>query len=153
MRKLLLLAAVLLACSKQETPPPPDSTPAMAPAPAMLMPGDLAGNWNAVGMPENSDSVVNRFTFTSVTDSTGKLTAEDNKTVVLYTQKFDADSVVATSSPYINPATPKGPKVTFRSVGRLKEGKLVGTSVVMLASKPDSVVSRGRWEATRAPAK
>ena len=59
--------------------------------------------------------------------------------------------MTATSAPYANPADAKAPKITFRSVGRLKDGKLVGTSMNMLADKPDSVVSRGRWEATKMP--
>ena len=30
-------------------------------------------------------------------------------------------------------------------------GKLAGTGTTMLASKPDSVLFRSRWEATKAP--
>jgi hypothetical protein len=33
----------------------------------------------------------------------------------------------------------------------MKEGKLVGTATLMLASKPDSVLGKSTWEATKAP--
>jgi hypothetical protein len=37
-------------------------------------------------------------------------------------------------------------------VGRLTgPGKMAGTATLMLASKPDSVVARVRWEATKSP--
>lgn len=154
MRKLLLLAVTVVACSKAETPPP-DTTAAMAPAPApaMLTAADVAGTWNGVGMLETGDSVVSRWTAEEVSDSTGKLTIVGSKEAIPYSRKLDADSMIVTSSPYTDPTMPKGPKVTFRSIGRLKDGKLIGTSANRLAAKPDSVVGRGRWEATRAPAK
>ena len=66
--------------------------------------------------------------------------------------KVDADSVISSSKPYKDPTLPKGtPNVTFRAVGRMKDGKLVGTTTLMLASKPDSVVGKSNWEATKAP--
>ncbi|MEQ1692768.1 MAG: hypothetical protein ABMA00_15870 [Gemmatimonas sp.] len=154
MRKLLILAAALVACSKAETPAT-DTTamaPAMAPAPAALTAADVAGTWNGMNMGETSDSVTARWTAVNVDDNSGTLTIEGSKEAIPFTRVFDADSMVATSTAaYANPADAKGPKMMFRSVGRLKDGKLVGTSANMLASKPDSVVLRGRWEATRAP--
>jgi len=94
---------------------------------------------------------LSRWTSVHVTDSTGKLVLQGAKDSIPYKATYDADSMIAVSSPYTNPASPKGPKVTFRSVGRLKDGKLSGTVVTMLAAKPDSVVSRAKWEATKAP--
>jgi hypothetical protein len=41
--------------------------------------------------------------------------------------------------------------VTFRAVGRMVGGKLVGMSTTMLASKPDSVLGRSRFELTKTP--
>jgi hypothetical protein len=89
-----------------------------------------------------------------VTDSTGKFTFTTGgaKQPVDYAIKLDADSAIATSQPYTDPTLPKGtPKVVFRSVARMKDGKLVGTSNLMLASKPDSVIGKATWEATKAP--
>jgi hypothetical protein len=76
---------------------------------------------------------------------------EGQKDAIKFTRAFDADSMIATSEPYANPADAKAPKLVFRSVARMKDGKLVGTSVNMLADKRASVASRGRFEATKAP--
>jgi hypothetical protein len=109
------------------------------------------GTWNATSKIEG-DTATNTFTFKNATDSTGKLTFTKTKTSVDYTVKLDADSLVAVSKPYKDPGLPKGtPNVTFRSVGRMKDGKLSGTATIMLASKPDSVMGRATWEATKAP--
>jgi len=152
MRKLLCLAFVLAACSKAETPAA-DTTAAVAPpAPAMLTAADVDGKWNGMSMGETSDSVTNRWTTETIDGTSGKLTLEGAKEAIPFTRMFDGDSMVVTSTaPYANPADPKAPKMNFRSVGRLKDGKLVGTVTNTLADKPDSVVNRGRWEATRAP--
>ena len=86
-----------------------------------------------------------------MTDSTGKLTF-GNKQSVDYSIKLDADSMIATSKPYNDPALPKGsPKVIFHSIGHLKDGKLSGIAHLMLASKPDSLLATSNWEATKAP--
>lgn len=154
MRKLLILAVALAACSKAETPAT-DSTamaPAMAPAPSALTAADVAGSRNVAGMGETSDSITGRWTTVNVDDTSGVLTPEGSTQKIPFKRVFDADSMIVTSTAaYANPATANGPKLMFRSVGRLKDGKLVGTSATMLAANPDSVVQRGRWEATRAP--
>jgi hypothetical protein len=155
MRKAFLLAALVVACAKKETPaadtaaaPPPPPPP---PPPAAITAADVKGTWTATAKREG-DTTTTAFTFTNVTDSTGKLTFTKTKQTVDYSVKYDADSTIATSKPYNDPNMPKGaPKVTFRSVGRMKDGKFTGTAALMLASKPDSVVSRSTWEATKAP--
>ena len=150
MRKFFFLAAALVACSKAETPA--TDTTAMAPAPAMapLTAAELTGKWSGMTMAETSDSVTARWTTESADGVAANLTIDGSKDVIPSTLTYDADSVVGTSNvPYAS--DPKAPKVFFRSVGRLKDGKLVGTVTNTLASKPDSVVSRGRWEATKAP--
>jgi hypothetical protein len=153
MRKLLVLAVALAACSKAETPA--TDTTAMAPAmaaPTALTAADVTGSWNVVGMGETGDSITGRWTTVNVDDTSGVLTPEGSTEKIPFKRMFDADSMIVTSTAaYSNPADAKGPKLMFRSVGRLKDGKLVGTSATMLADKPDSVVQRGRWEATRAP--
>ena len=152
MRKAFLLALAVVACAKTETPPA--DTPAAAtppPAPAALSAADLRGTWNGTGRREGSDSVINFVTMTT-TDSTGKLVIAGSKDTVNTTAKFDGDSVVVTSAVYKDPSVPKNPpNLVFRSVGRLKDGKLVGTAYISPAAKRDTVVSRVNWEATRAP--
>jgi hypothetical protein len=148
MRTLILLAVVLGACAPKEAATP-DSVATVAPAPVALTADMVSGTWNGVSMAEGSDSVTFRWTTTQVSDSEGLLKFEGTSDAVPFTRTFDADSMIATSGPYTPPGAAGGPKLTFRSVGRLVDGKLVGTSVNMLADKPDSVVARGRWEATR----
>src|SRR6478672_963983 len=153
MRKVFILAMLVVACAKKE--PAPDTTtpapPPPPPPPAALTAADMKGTWNGVSKREGDTTTV-AWTAANVTDSTGKLTFTAAKRSVDYAVKYDADSMVATSKPYNDPTLPKGtPKVIVRSVARMKDGKLVGSSTIMLASKPDSVLGKGNWEATKAP--
>ena len=101
-------------------------------------------------MAEASDSLISKWTVTG--DGTnGKWIVEGQKDSVATTTTYDADSMIVTSVAYKEPNVKGNPMVTFRSVGRLTGGKLVGTAAVMPASKPDSVIARFRWEATKAP--
>ena len=153
MRKTLFLALAVVACSTNDasktdsaagTVPPPPA------APAKLTAADVAGTWTGTTMAESKDSVTNRWTSIRDTDSTSKLVFENAKDTVMYSVVYDADSMVATSKPYTSPSDPKT-KVVFRSVGRMKDNRLVGMVVTTLASKPDSVVARSRFEATKKP--
>ncbi|MDQ3698427.1 MAG: hypothetical protein M3373_10465 [Gemmatimonadota bacterium] len=150
MRKVMLLAALLAACTTAETPEA-DTSAVTAATPGTLTAADVAGNWTGTSMLEGSDSVVSRWTAVRESDSMGKLVTEGSTDSVAYTLTFDADSMVATSVPYPDSTIAGGAQVKFRSVGRLSDGRLIGTAVTTLATMPDSVVSRTRWEATRAP--
>jgi hypothetical protein len=82
----------------------------------------------------------------------GKMVTEGSTDTTTATTTYDADSLISTSSPYTARDLPGTPTVTFRSVGRLTgPGQMSGTATLLLASKPDSVVARVRWEATKAP--
>jgi hypothetical protein len=155
MRRTLLILCAAAACSRGDAPADTtvaSSTTAATPAAATLTAADLQGDWAGTGRPETSDSVTSRWIVSRTSDSTGVLSYEGSTTKVNYSMRFDADSMVATSEAYNDPAMPKGaPKVLFHSVGRLKGDTLVGTSRLVLAAKPDSVIGRGRWEATRKP--
>jgi hypothetical protein len=154
MRKLLLAVVLVTACSKAETPavdtaaktsPPPPA------APAKLTAADVSGIWHGESKADGKDSVVAKWTTVRTSDSTGKIVFAGSKDSIAVSSKFDADSMISTSVAYTSPRTPKGPKVMFRSIGWLKDGKLSGKSATLLASKPDSVLGRGTWEATKAP--
>jgi len=156
MRKLLFVAVIVTACAKAE-PPKADTTTAMAapaaapaPAPAKLTAADIAGTWNGESKPEGKDSVVSKWTVVMVTDSTGTITNAASKQKISFTTKFDADSMISPPEPYVD-ATTKGPKEVFHAVGWLKDGKLSGHSTATLASKPDSVLGRITWTASKAP--
>ena len=154
MRKVFLLTLAVVACSKAETPATDTAATVAAPppaAPAALTPADMRGTWNGTSKREGSDSTTT-FTVVSTSDSTGKIVFGTSKDSVPFTTKYDADSSIVTSAAYKDPTMPKNaPKVMFRSIGRLKDGKLVGTANLMLAAKPDSVIGKSTWEATKAP--
>ena len=153
MRKVFILALFVVACAKKE--PAPDTTtpapPPPPPPPPALTAADVKGTWKGTSKVEG-DTATHSFTITSVNDSTAKLTDVKSKQSVEYALKFDADSMIATSKPWNPPPSPKGaPKVIDHAVGHLKDGKLVGMATTVLASKPDSVLAKSNWEATKAP--
>ena len=149
MKKVILLAAVLFACAKKEEPAP--DTAATAVGPPALTAADLAGTWNGTALAENSDSVLFKFTVWSPTGMDSKTLVEGQKDTVAVTHVISGDSLVATSAPHVDPSMKGKPTVIFRAVGRLTGGKLAGNATVMLASKPDSVIVRNRFEMTKAP--
>ena len=154
MRTRILIACVLCACSPKDAKKADTAVmaePAAAPAPAALTAEMVKGTWNGVSMAEKSDSVIGRWTSSSPTGTEAAVVTVGMKDTVRYPFTFAGDSVVAVSQPV--PASPakNAPKVITRVVARMVGGKLVGTGVTVLAAKPDSVVLRGRWEATRQP--
>ena len=154
MRKVFFLALLVVACAKKEAPPADTAAPAPPPPPpppAALTAADVAGTWNGTSKREGDTATVN-FTVKSTSDSTGTVTFPKTKVTVDVKTKLDADSVISTSKAYTDPTLPKGtPKVVFRAVGHMKDGKLVGTTAIALAAKPDSVIGKANWEATKAP--
>lgn len=149
MRKLAIAAVVLaVGCAKQETPSTDSPAVAQASAPAPLTPADLAGSWEAVGMPLDRDTVVVRFTMTN--DSTGTKSetvfASGDKVTATSTT-YAGDSLVSIAGPFKS-QTRKGQQVTSRVVWRMQDGKLVGMSHSKYANG-DSVTFR--LTATRKP--
>jgi hypothetical protein len=155
MRSLVLvMPLVLFACAKSDktaTDTAGATAAAAAPAaPRPLAAADVMGNWQGQTMAQDKDTVLRKWTSVRATDSTGKLALAGAKDSIPYRVQYDADSMIITSQPYTSPGTPRGPKLVFRSIGRLKDGKLIGTVTTMLAAKRDSIVEHARWEATRA---
>jgi hypothetical protein len=147
---LLVAAAAVVACAKSETGA--GDSAAMSVAPAALTAADVQGTWSVVGMAETSDSVTGRWVASpGASDNEIRIVAEGTTDTLTWTRTFDADSMMATSPPFTPPAPAGSPQVVVQSVGRMQGAKLVGTSRTMLAAKPDSLLSRGRWEATRVP--
>ena len=156
MRKTFLLigAVSFVACAKKEAPVA-DSSTAAAPAvaPAALTAADLVGTWNGQSMAQGSDSVIARWS--CVQPAAGNeskcVDAANPRDTTVYTYTLTGDSVMFTSATYTPPALPKSPKVIDHVVGRRAGDRWMGTAVTTLASKPDSVVMRTRWEATKSP--
>ncbi len=152
MKKMMLFAALAVAaCAKPADDKAAMDSAAMAAGPAPLTAADIAGTWSGTAMAEGSDSVLFRFTAVSPNGMDGKSIVEGQTDSVQVTHMFDGDSLIATSATYTDQMMPGKPQVTFRAVGRMMGGKLVGTSAVMLASKPDSVLGRMRFEMTKSP--
>ena len=153
MRRMFLLAAAALACAQPDTAASDSAAAAAAAAPAALTAADLGGTWNGVSMVANSDSVTDRWTaMDGAAENQVKTISQSSPSdTVTWTRVLDADSMVVTSAPFTPSMPTNSPQVIVRAVGRLVDGKLVGTATTMLAAQPDSVINRGRWEATRAP--
>ena len=162
MRKTFLLigAVSFVACAKKEAGVADSSAAAPAAAapvaPAALTAADLVGTWSGQSMAQGSDSVIARWT--CVQPATGNeskcVDAAAPKDTTVYTYTISGDSVMLTSASYTPPtppAPPKSPQVIDHVVGRKAGDKWMGTAVTTLASKPDSVVMRTRWEATKSP--
>jgi len=160
MRKtfLAICAAPVVACAKKDTgvadsSPAASAAPAAAAAPAALTAADLVGTWNGQSMPQGSDSVLARWTCVQPAEGNQSkcVDAAAPKDTNVYTYTISGDSVMFTSAAYTPPAPPKSPQVIDHVVGRKSGDKWSGTAVTVLASKPDSVVMRTRWEATKSP--
>lgn len=150
---LLFIAAIsLVACSKSESAKP-DTTAAMAAkpaAPAAVTAADMAGTVNGKVMPLNSDSVVATFTCAPGSGPNTTVCINSTKDTVNYTYTLTgADSVVFESAPFTPKMPPKSPKLIDHVVGHLAAGQWTGTAASVLAAKPDSVIQRTRWTATK----
>jgi hypothetical protein len=157
MRKggLLIVAVSLVACAKTETPKADSAAPAAAAAPAApaaLTAADLVGTVSGKIMAPPNDSVVSTFVCTTASGSNVSkcVNSAAPKDTTDYTYTLSgADSVTWVSAAYAPPAPPKAPKQIDHVVGRLSGNKWAGTVVSVLASKPDSVLAKVKWEATK----
>jgi len=154
--RLLIAAVALAACAKNEAAKTDSAAPAAAAAtpaaPTAVTAADMVGTVNGKVMAQNSDSVLSNFTCTTAATGTVSKCVNGSapKDTVDYTYTLSgADSVTWTSAAHTPPVPPKSPKVIDHVTGRLAAGKWTGTIVTVLASKPDSVLSRTRWEATK----
>jgi hypothetical protein len=157
MRRLALLCCVaaIAACAKTEkpadttaaaatTPPPPP------PAPAPIALADVAGKWNVKSMNAANDSVLIEYVLDAKADTTGwTMTFPKGKPIPMHVRP-DADSIIIDAGPYPS-ALRKGVNVTIHGSSRLKDGKLVGTSVAHYAVKTADSVITIKTEGTKAP--
>src|SRR5687768_11034596 len=125
MRRLLIAPLLLLvACNRAEMPAT-DSPAAAAPAaPPMLTSEDVAGAWDAQGMPVGKDTVVVTFTMNNTDTGDGtSITFPSGLKVQNTRRQVDGDSMVAETGPFKSQVR-NGMNVTStRTVLRLKDGK------------------------------
>ena len=156
MRRLALCCcmAVVAGCSGTKDEPPKEAmedTAAAPPAPAAISLADVAGKWDVRVMPENADTTLVAFEMTATADTTGWTNNYQKRPPVpVRVVAVDGDSIVTEAGPFESMLR-KGVKVSTRTVNRLQDGKLVGTTTARYqGGGPDSVLHL-RSEATRKP--
>ena len=149
----------LAGCAKGEQQPAQDSTaaqaaaamPAPPPAPPAISLADVAGTWNMQTMAAESDSVLVSYQMTATADTTGWVFHFPKRPPVpIRVLSVAGDSVVTEAGPYQS-VLRSGAKVTTHSVMRLKDGKLVATTVAHYAVAGADSVRNLRAQGTRAP--
>jgi hypothetical protein len=146
-------AAILVGCGKSEVQPARDTT-AVAPATpetqAAISLADIAGKWKLRTMDEAGGNVV-ESELTATADTSGwTLTRPNGKTVPVRVVAVGGDSIITEAGPYES-ALRKGVQVRARTVIRLREGKLVGTTEARYTMKGGDSVANRPTEGTRAP--
>jgi hypothetical protein len=122
---------------------------AMPPAPMPLTEADMMGTWKGTTMAMGSDSVVNHWTELCGA-GVCKGIIDGMKDTMVQNYVLSGDSAIGTSVVYEEP-TMKGMKLQDTWVLRIANGKVMGTGHAHLATKPDSIVMRYRFEGMRAP--
>jgi type IV secretory pathway TrbL component len=117
--------------------------------PPALTEADVAGNWAASLMPEGSDSVLTTATYTCGSGSCRFVSALAPNDTVPFTYTISGDSTVYSAAAYKDAQS--GAMVTNSGVSRVSGNTASGSGMVRLADKPDSVVLRYRFTATRQP--
>ena len=120
--------SMIAACSKQEKPAdqPAAAAPPPPPPPPALTNADLAGTWDATGMPMDKDTVVVTLTMTNTPTGEGSYTMVGGQKVPATSRVLEGDSIVTQSAGFKS-AVRKGMNVSStRTVLRLRDGKLVG---------------------------
>ena len=127
-RSVMMCLVVLAACSRGETPAA-DSPAAATPAPAALTTADVAGTWDAEGMPMGKDTVVVRFTMTNSDTGSGTwITFPSGLKVQNTARQVSGDSMVSETGPFKSQVRNGMNVASTRTVLRMKDGKLVGTT-------------------------
>ncbi|MGK2963127.1 MAG: hypothetical protein ACSLFK_13445 [Gemmatimonadaceae bacterium] len=141
---LIPLVAVFLACTKSDAPAT-DTETAMAPAPAMmpvaLSDADVSGTWTGTSTAVGSDAVMTNWTQVCASGSC-KGTSRESKATTEYTYTLAGDSTVGVSKPFDGEGEMKGQRLIDHWTAHFDGGNVRGSGMMMLASRPDSVVVR-----------
>ncbi|MGH7527389.1 MAG: hypothetical protein ACREMX_11885 [Gemmatimonadales bacterium] len=150
-------AAVLVGCAKSEDRAAEEGTardtvaaPATPAASATISLADVAGKWKVRAMDEDGSNLI-ESELTATADTSGwTITFPGRKPIPVRVVAVAGDSLVTEAGPYES-LLRKGVQVRTRTVRRLQDGKLVGTSEARYATKGGDSVAHRRTEATRAP--
>jgi hypothetical protein len=124
---------------------------AMAPANGgTISLADVAGTWHNVSRPASgADTSSTQSTINAKADTTGWTMVVGKTTVPLHV-RVDGDSIIASSEPFPS-IRRKGTTARTMTTYRMRDGKLVGTTVAHYAVKTADSVLVLNAEATRAP--
>jgi hypothetical protein len=159
MRAVRMSCVALLAvgCGKAADKPagaPMAETPAAEPAPP-TPPGislaDVAGTWKVHGTVEGNEKQAVNYDLVATADRSGwtiKFPKRDPIEVRVAT--VEGDGIVIDSGPFES-VLRKGVQVNSRSVLRLKDGKLAGTTTARYQVSGPDTLARLTLEGTRAP--
>jgi hypothetical protein len=149
---LLCCAAVLAGCAQSEEQPARDTTAATAapePAAAISL-ADVAGKWKMRSTDEAGGNPV-EFELNATADTSGwTLTRPNRKPVPVRVVAVSGDSIVTEAGPFES-ALRKGVQIRTRTVNRLQDGKLVGTTEARYSLSGGDSVAMRPTEGTRAP--
>jgi hypothetical protein len=122
---LLCCAGLLVGCGGQEAASDEMESEAAA-MPEMTSLDDFAGTWQMQALTEAGDSVLVEYQMVATAAMDGwTVTFPDREPMPVRVVTHDADSIVTEIGPYESLFRP-GVMVTTRSVGRLKNGTMVG---------------------------
>jgi hypothetical protein len=150
---------VLVGCEKPKEQPAADTTamsaPAPAPEPAPAAPApislaDVAGKWTMRTMPENSDSTLVTYELVAKAENSGWVFNFPKRKPVPVKVTASGDSLITEAGPYES-VLRKGIQVKTNSVLRLKDGKLVGTTIAHYKTTGPDTVRTLRVEGTKKP--
>lgn len=147
---LAVAAALLTACGTKEETPVADTTKAAATAAPALTLAQIAGDFEWTMKAENSDSVLMKGH--SHQDSTGRgysISDANPKDTAWYNTTLKGDSIMEQSEPFTNMDPKSKEKLTFKFWGTGDANSGSGMVTIQLASKPDSIVGKGRVESKR----
>jgi hypothetical protein len=152
---LCYAAFILAACTKSHETAAADTGAgalrAADSAPVTISLGDVAGRWTVRSVPESGDTSAVLSQLNASADTSGwTMTLPNRPPVTTRVVAVAGDSIVTENGPYES-VLRKGVQVTTRSVMRLRDGKLVGTTVARYSTAGADSLLRLRTEATRTP--
>lgn len=146
------IAVMLVGCSRpdREAETSARETTAMEETPATISLADVAGTWNVRSTVEGDENTMVTYDMVATADRSGwSLNFPGRPPIPLRVVAVEGDSVVTEAGPFES-VLRKGVQVRTRVVGRLQDGKLVGTTVARYAVSGPDTVARLRFEGTRA---
>ena len=153
------LAVMVLGCGKAadrpadatgEAPAAATAAPADA-APATLSLADLAGTWKVHSVVEGNDKVTLDYDLVATGERSGwTINRSGRDPIPVRVVAVEGDSIVTEAGPFES-LIRKGVQVQSRTVMRMEDGKLKGTTTAHYQVSTADSVTRLSIEATRAP--